>query len=92
MKHKIEDLYPLPPPFKRPKLCEGILTPYVADCNRIRRRQGLKRFKGYRARLAKAEVPDHQCGNYARYRVNGKYFCRKHAALIVLDLCAEKLE
>jgi hypothetical protein len=41
-------------------------------------------------RLAKRGLSEMACGNVASYTVDGHWFCRKHAGLILLDLLAEQ--
>jgi hypothetical protein len=86
---KVVDQYPPASIGKRP-LCCATLSRYVVDRNLewVSRKDGppnyLKRqiAKGHDATL---------CGNMARYKIEGEYYCRKHAALKALDLIAEKV-
>ncbi len=88
---KVTDLFPAKPPYKQRPLCEGVLTEYVTEVNRRRRKKGIQRFRGYRAHVPK-RIPDYQCGNLARYMINGKCYCRKHGAYVALDLVAKELD
>lgn len=92
---EIVDLRPSVPLFKRRQFCVAHLQPYVAQRNI----DWLERHKKEKGKLSKLELRrldnglgPHECAAFARYRIQGKLYCRKHAALLALDLVAEKIE
>lgn len=46
----------------------------------------------YRAREDETGMPPLQCGNVATYQIGDDWYCRKHAALIALDMLAVPVE
>lgn len=85
---KIIDAFPPTAPGRRP-YCVAKLSAYVIESNEWRAQKGMKRFKGHRPGVE--SIPVDQCGNFARYKINKKWYCRKHGALIALDLVAERV-
>lgn len=54
------------------------------------------RMRAVRERYARREnetgMPPLQCGNVATYQIGDEWYCRKHAALIALDMLAVPVE
>ena len=83
---KIVDCYPPDPELtskNRPQ-CECPLNPELVEHQ--------KRWEEFHGRgwykNGKPGKPKGTCANKARYKVNGKWACRKHAGLILLDALA----
>lgn len=90
---KVVQLYPQPP-VRRP-FCEATLSEYVATRNaewRERHKKDPHRLNRLEREKIANGIPAHQCGCLAKYTINGKFFCRKHGALIALDLVAKELD
>jgi hypothetical protein len=94
MNGAIVDVFP-PHSIEVRPLCQAQLSRYCVERNR----EWAKR-KGVPRRMKEQMDKGHPielCGHQARYKIKGKYYCRKHAALVALDLVAtavpeEKLE
>ncbi len=83
---KIIDAYPPQPELavgKRPQ-CEASLKPYLQERIAEWKTQGRKWYAHM-----KPGAPEGTCTLKARYKINGKWYCRKHAGLIVLDAMAK---
>jgi hypothetical protein len=83
------DIFP-PHSIDRRPFCEATLSRYVVERNR----EWNARKDGPPRRLKEQKQRGHsieKCGCYARYKINGKYFCRKHGGLVALDLVAEPI-
>lgn len=82
---KIIDAYPEPEEkaAKRPQ-CEASLDRALVQ--KIERWEEFRGKSWYRYNQPK---PKGTCANKARYIIKGKWYCRKHAGLIVLDTFAE---
>lgn len=81
---KVIDVFPPTSIDKRP-LCCSKLSRYVVERNRVWEARNAKPMQRRRERGVAVE----QCGNLARYKINSGYYCRKHGALLALDLVAE---
>lgn len=84
---KVIDAYP-PQSIEKPP--EAQLSRGVVEQNRnwIARKQGGAHF---RQRERKGLDQEH-CGLNSRYLIEEKYYCRKHAAYVVLDQLAKELK
>lgn len=80
---KVIDAYPPHIPGKRP-ICEATLSRYVIERNEEWEKRDFR--KGKRATMT---IPVDQCDCYARYSIDGKWLCRKHAAYALLDSLAQ---
>lgn len=82
---KVVDLYPPKVTDEVRPMCSATLSWYCVQRNREwqARKQGVPRR--LKEQLDKKH-PIEKCGCYARYKINGEYFCRKHGALKALDL------
>lgn len=87
MPTSVIDAFPPNTPGKRP-ICQGKVGQYTAEANE--RKQKLNGQRYLRSRRGKDEVPPDQCDFNARYLLNGKWLCRKHAAYMLLDSLAVK--
>lgn len=52
-------------------------TYHVGECASFWRRKNMSKYKGDNIL---------ECGNIAKYKVGKKHYCRKHMALVVLDV------
>lgn len=83
---KIVDHYPPVPEAEvsvRPQ-CEASLKPYLQERIQEWKQQGRNWYAN-----KKPGKPEGTCANKARYKINGKWYCRKHAGLLVLDAMAK---
>lgn len=84
---KIIDCYPPVPAVvvsTRPFCC-ALLQPELQEKILRWKKEGRKWHKS----LQMQEAPVGTCANKARYQIDGKWYCRKHAGLVVLDSIAE---
>lgn len=84
---RIIDAYPPVPAVvisERP-LCEALLQPDLQEKILRWKKEGRKWHKSQQ----RAEAAEGTCANKARYLIDGRWYCRKHAGLIVLDSVAE---
>lgn len=93
-------------PAKRPKVVahrprivsyEPVFTPpSLPVCTqRITTQATLDWRHGNEREIRKAErlgVPLYQCFQTATYQIDGQWYCKRHAALIALDILAEDVE
>lgn len=89
----VKNIYPQPP-IRRPFCC-ATLSEYVAERNILWLEKHKKDSSGLNRqekRKMENDIPPHQCGAFARYKINGKFYCRKHGALKALDLISEPIE
>lgn len=68
--------------------CEAVLSRYVVEQNRNWLARGNDGGTLFKIRREKGLDQEH-CGLNARYLIDGKYYCRKHAAYYVLDQLAK---
>lgn len=85
---KVVDCFPPESIEKRPP-CEAQLSRYVVEQNRGWIARGNDGGALFRARQRKGLDQEH-CGLNSRYLIDGKYYCRKHAAYVVLDNLARR--
>ena len=81
---KVIDLYPPKVTEIARPICSADLQWYCVQRNREWAAQG-KGSRKLREQIKRGQ-PIEKCGCYARYKINGEYFCRKHGALKALDL------
>lgn len=82
---KVIDAYPTQPVMQqamthRPK-CESYLGPYLQEKIARWKADGKRWHKHFPAGYEE----DGTCHCKARYQIDGHFYCRKHAALLVLD-------
>lgn len=83
---KILDVYPPGSAGKRPR-CAAKLSYYSAERNERWSKDTPNYLPSYRRN---GTVPNDECGHFARYLIDNKYYCRKHAGYVVLDALSEK--
>lgn len=90
MKITVTDAYPTAPMgYPSRPICQAKLTEYVCEQNRRWAKEGRLNKHSNRYRR---KVPPDQCANFARYKIESGWYCRKHGALVALDLVAERIE
>jgi hypothetical protein len=96
---KVVDHFPTPNDTGVRPICQGQVSEQAREQNaayieRLKQQGRIGQLTLYKSmrRRNKFNIPLEQCQAYARYRIDDKWFCRRHAAVHVLDNLAEKTD
>jgi hypothetical protein len=94
---KIVDVFPRVNPTNPRPICENKISNAVLEQNaaclaRLQKQGGVSNetLQKRMRRRVQYNLPADRCQNGARYQIDGKWYCRKHAAYVVLDRLVEK--